>query len=145
MEKKYILEQRVLDPHLRMDIDEQRYNILADARFVLSDALAFEQGYELMLGNFLEMEMAFTEISLRATLEMDHQHPTLAGTMREANRHVINVLTAMRSYVDQMPQLFEALDLTPKFKVLVKTALNDMHFARNYEYRYKSKAYAYGY
>lgn len=129
MEKKYILEQRVLGPHVRMDIDEQRYNALANARSVLSDALAFEQGYELMLGNFIEMEMAFTEISLRATLEMDHRHPTLAGTMREANRHVINVLTAMRSYVDQVPQLFRALDLSPKFAATVKSELNEMHFA----------------
>ena len=129
MEKKYILEQRVLDPHVRMELDEHRYIALANAKFVLSDALAFEQGYELVLGNFIEMEMAFTEISLRATLEMDHQHPTLVGTMRETNRHVINVLTAMKSYVNQVPQLFKALDLSPKFDATVKTELNDMHFA----------------
>lgn len=129
MEIKFILEQRVLNPHVQMEIDEQRYNALANTRSVLSDALAFEQGYELMLGNFIEMEMAFTEISLRASLEMDHRHTTLAGTMREANRQVINVLTAMRSYVDQMPQLFKALDLNPKFATFVKSELNDMHFA----------------
>lgn len=129
LEKKYILEQRVLGPHVQMDIDEQRYNVLANAKSVLFDALAFEQGYELLLGNFIEMEMAFTEISLRATLEMDHRYTTVAGTMREANRHVINVLTSMRSYVDQVPQLFKALDLSPKFAGTVKTELNDMHFA----------------
>ena len=129
LEEKFILEQRVLGPHVRMYIDEQRYNALANARSVLSDALAFEQGYELMLGNFIEMEMAFTEISLRATVEMDHRHTTLAGTMRESNRHVINVLTAMRSYVDQVPQLFKTLDLTPKFAAIVKAELNNMHFA----------------
>ena len=135
MEKKYILEQRVLDPHVRMDIDEQRYNALANASSVLSDALAFEQGYELMLGNFIEMEMAFTEISLRATLEMDYQHTTLSGTMREANRHVINVLTAMKGYVDQVPQQFKALKLSPKFAVTVKGELNNMH-AASLDYRF---------
>ena len=60
MDSKFILEQRVLDPHVRMDIDKQRYDALANARSVLSDASAFEQGYELLLGNFIEMEMAFT-------------------------------------------------------------------------------------
>ena len=129
MATKFILEQRVLNPHVQMEIDEQRYNALANARSVLADALAFEQGYELMLGNFIEMEMAFTEISLRACLEFDYSHSTLAGLMREANRQVINVLTAMRSYVDQMPQLFKALDLNPKFAKFVKSELNDMHSA----------------
>ncbi len=135
LETKYILEQRVLGPHLQMDIDEQRYSALANARSVLSDALAFEQGYELMLGNFIEMEMAFTEISLRATLEMDYGYTALAGTMREANRHVINVLTAMKGYVDQMPQLFKALDLSPKFADTVKGELNNMH-AASLDYRF---------
>lgn len=125
----YVLEQRVIGPHKVLDIDEQRYFSLQKARTVLADALAFEQGYELMLGNFIEMEMAFTEISLRASLETDHQHPTLAGTLRDANRQVINVLTAIRGYVDQAPQLFRALDLTPKFAAAVKTELNDMHAA----------------
>lgn len=135
LEKKYILEQRVLDPHVRMEIDEQRYNALANARSVLSDALAFEQGYELMLGNFIEMEIAFTEICLRATLEMDYRHTALAETMREANRHIINVLTAMKSYVDQVPQQFKVLDLSPKFAVTVKGELNNMHTASS-DYRF---------
>lgn len=135
MNSKFILEQRVLNPHVRMDIDEQRYHALANVKPVLSDALAFEQGYELLLGNFIEMEMAFTEIGLRAILEMDYRHPTVAGTMREANRHVINFLTAMRSYVDQMPQLFKELDLSPKFAATVKTELNDMHSA-SLEYQF---------
>ncbi len=129
MATKFILEQRVLNPHVQMEIDEHRYNALANARSVLADALSFEQGYELMLGNFIEMEMAFTEIGLRATLEKDYGHTTMAGLLREANRQVINVLTAMRSYVDQMPQLFKALDLNPKFGTFVKSKLNDMHSA----------------
>jgi hypothetical protein len=132
---KFILEQRVLGPHVRMDIDEQRYNDLANARSVLSDALAFEQGYELMLGNFIEMEMAFTEISLRATLEKDHRHTTFAAVMRAGNRHVINVLTAIRSYVDQVAQLFRELDLSPNFAAAVKTELNEMH-ATSLDYRF---------
>lgn len=143
MESKFILEQRVLNPHVQMDIDEQRYNALANARSVLSDAGAFEQGYELLLGNFIEMEMAFTEIGLRATLEVDYRHPTVAETMRDANRHVINVLTAMRSYVDQVPQLFKALDLSPKFGDTFRSELKDMHFASlDYQFLCELRNYA---
>lgn len=135
MTSTYVMEQRVIGPHKVLDIDETRYFSLLMARTVLADALAFEQGYELMIGNFIQMEIAFTEISLRSTLEMDHQHPTLAATLRDANRQVINVLTAIRSYVDQAPQLFKALDLTPKFAASVKATLNDMH-AASPDYRF---------
>lgn len=143
MEIKFILEQRVLNPHVQMEIDEQRYNALANAKSVLADALAFEQGYELMLGNFIEMEMAFTEISLRASLERDYSHLTMAGLIREANRQVINVLTAMRSYVDQMPQLFKTLKLDPKFATFVKSEINKMHTASlDYQFVYELRNHA---
>lgn len=64
--------------------------------------------------------MAFARIGLSATLEFDHQYASLAQILREANRHVVNVLTALRSYVDQAPQLFKALDLQPDFASTVK-------------------------
>lgn len=143
LEKEYILEQRVLSPHVRMNIGEQRYNVLANARSMLSDAFTFEQAYELMLGNFIEMEMAFTEISLRATLELDFRHTTLAEIMRESNRHVINVLTAMKGYTDQVPQLFKVLALSPKFADTVKSELNNMHAASlDYRFLYELRNHA---
>lgn len=134
-EKKFVLEQRVLGPRVQMEIDEDRYVALAKARYLLSDALAFEQGYELLLGNFIEMEVAFTEICLRATLEMDHRYPTLAGTLHEANRYVVNVLTSLRGYVDQVPQLFKDLDVSPKFADTVKLELKNLH-STSLDYRF---------
>lgn len=128
MNAKYILEQRVLDPHLQLEIDEDRFKALDRARAVLSDARAFEQGYELLLNNFIQMELAFTEIGLRSTIEFDHRYPTLAETLREANRHVVNVLTAMKGYVDQIPQLFKILGWSPTFGEVAQDKVRDMHF-----------------
>ncbi len=135
MPARYILEQQILDPHPQVEITEERFHCLMRAGATLTDARALEQGYELMLGNFMDMEMAFSRIGLSATLEFDHQYASLAQILREANRQVVNVLTAIRSYVDQAPQLFKALDLKPDFALTVRKALNDMH-AGSADYRF---------
>lgn len=131
----YILEQRVLGPRLRMDITEERFNILAHARKVLSDALAFEQRYELLLGNFIAMELVFTELGFRAKLEHQYEYLELAETLRQANRHFVNVLTAMRGYADQVPQDFRCLDIDPRFEFLAKQELRKT-FDRSSNYRF---------
>jgi hypothetical protein len=134
MTAEYLLEQRIIGPRLQMDITESRYQELAQAREVLSDALAFEQRYELLIGNFISMELAFTEISLRATVEPQFRYPEVAETIRQANRHVVNVLTSIRGYADQVPQDFKCLALEPRFKSVAEAELVKL-FERSPDYR----------
>lgn len=135
MTAEYILEQRILGPRLQLNITEARYRELAQAREVLSDALAFEQRYELLLGNFISMELAFTEISLRAMVEPQYHYPEMAETLRQANRHVVNILTAMRGYVDQVRQDFKCVELKPRFSSVAKAELVKL-FERSPDYRF---------
>lgn len=135
MANKYILEQRILGTHLKMDITEERYYELAHARQILSDASAFEQRYELLLGNFISLELAFTEICLRTMLEPQFRYPEIAENVRQANRHVVNVLTAMRGYADQVGRDFKCLDLSPGFKLVARAELAKV-FERSPDYRF---------
>lgn len=138
MAKKYILEQRILGPRLQMDIDEKRYNELAHAREVLSNALVFEQSYELLLGNFISMEFAFTEICLRATLEPQYKYAEMAEILRQADRHIVNILTAMRGYADQVVQGFKCLDLNPDFREIAKAQLSRIYDrSPDYQFMYE--------
>jgi hypothetical protein len=135
MKDVFLLEQRIIGPRLQMDITESRYQELAHAREVLSDALAFEQRYELLLGNFISMELAFTEISLRATVEPQFRYPEVAETIRQANRHIVNVLTSIRGYADQVTQDFKCLELEPRFKSVAEAELVKL-FERSPDYRF---------
>lgn len=135
MSDGYILEQFIIGPRLQLPISEGRYKELAHARIVLSDALAFEQRYELMLGNFLAMELAFTEICLRTKVEPQHRYINSAEILETANRHVVNTLTAMRAYADQVVQDFKCLELTPTFGQVAKSKLNEA-FSRSLDYRF---------
>lgn len=135
MSTEYILEQFIIGPRLQLSISEERYKELAYARNVLSEALAFEQRYELLLGNFLAMELAFTEICLRIKVEPQHRYINSAEILEKANRHVVNTLTAMRAYADQVVQDFKCLDLAPSFSQLAKSELNEA-FSRSLDYRF---------
>lgn len=135
MSAEYILEQFIIGPRLQLSISEGRYKELAHARNVLSEALAFEQRYELLLGNFLAMELAFTEICLRTKVEPQHRYVDSAEILEKANRHVVNMLTAMRAYADQVVQDFKCLELVPSFSEVAKSELNET-FARSSDYRF---------
>lgn len=135
MSAEYILEQFIIGPRLKLNISEERYKELAHARNVLSEALAFEQRYELLLGNFLAMELAFTEICLRTKVEPQHRYMDSAEILEQANRHVVNTLTAMRAYADQVVQDFKCLELAPSFSQVAKSELNEA-FSRSLDYRF---------
>lgn len=135
MPAKYILEQFIIGTRLQVSISEARYNELAHARRVLSEALVFEQRYELLLGNFLAMELAMTEICLRAKVEPQYQYPNVAEIIEKANRNVVNFLTAMRGYADQVVRDFECLELEPRFSVIAKLELTKT-FDRSSDYRF---------
>lgn len=135
MTAEYILEQRIIGSRLQMSISEERYKELAQARKVLSEALTFEQRYELLLGNFISMELALTEICLRAKVEPQYGYLDWSKTLEKANRHVVNLLTAMRGYADQVLQDFKCLELEPSFGSVAKLELGKM-FDRSPAYRF---------
>jgi hypothetical protein len=142
MTSNYLLEQRVLGPHLQIDISEERYKELAHAREVLSEALYFEQRYELLLGNFLSLEQAFTEIGLRAKTELLYEYSNMSSNIETANRHVVNLLTAMRSYADQVVQDFKCLAMEPIFGTFAKAELSALYdSSSDYQFMWELRNY----
>lgn len=110
------LEQRIIDPHAVVHITNAEFNALAAARKVLIDALSFEQRYELLLGNYLDFEVGATRMSLEAVAGLDYR-TYLAGAkaLLEANRLLMNLMTASRTYIDQVKQDFKGVGLDQGF------------------------------
>lgn len=138
MSAEYLLEQKVIGSHFQVRITERRYKELTRARELLSEALAFEQRYELLLGNFISMEVALTEICLRTKVEFRHEYADFADNIERANRHLVNLLTAVRGYCDQVPQDFKCLRGSTTFEVTAKEELRKL-FERSSAYRFLYK------
>lgn len=115
MEGTYILEQLMIGPRTPVLISKERYEALASARKTLVDGLAFEQRYELLLGNFTTLELSLTELCLQLKIMPEYEYQQSSTMLETANRHMVNLLTSIRAYSDQVVQDFKNLPLEPSF------------------------------
>jgi hypothetical protein len=117
-----------------VSIDADRHRALCQARSTFVDAGAFEQRYEILLGNHLALEQFCAEWSLRREVEMDHRYETGARVILEANRHVMNLLSAARSYADHVVRDFKHLGLSPAFQEQAEALMSEA-YDRSLSYR----------
>lgn len=130
------LEQRIIGPRLVIEISREEYASLVRARKTLADALAFEQRFELLLGSYLDFEVTATRLSLETVAGVDYTtYLPSAIALMEANRLLMNLMTAARAYIDQVKQDFKHLDLATSFKEQAATALS-VEYDDSFEYRF---------
>lgn len=134
MEGKFWLRRATIGPQVMVPIDANQYAALCEARATFIDAGAFEQRYEILLGNHLALEKFCAEWSLRREVEMDHRYETGAKIILEASRHVMNLLSAARAYADHVVRDFGHIKLTPTFKEQASQLMSE-EYDRNLSYR----------
>ena len=134
MEVRFWLRRAAIGPQTMVSIDANRYGALSRARETFVDAGAFEQRYEILLGNYLALERFCAEWSLRREIETDHRYETGARVILEANRHVMNLLSSARAYADHVVRDFQHLGLSPSFQTQAETLMSEV-YDRNLSYR----------
>lgn len=135
MDTQYFLRQHAIDAVKREPLTEEEFQSLKQARAILSDALDFEQRYELLVRNFVSLELAVTELSLKTSLENSYEYPELAKILQESNRHWANLMSAAKSYIDQVRRDFKLLAMVPSFAESVE-ALLSAEYDDSVEYRF---------
>lgn len=131
---KCALRRRSLEPQRELLISNEAFEALVEARATLVDAHAFETKFDVLKENFISLELAATGWSLRAAIEYEHTYAALSSILRDANRHVMNLLTAARTYVDQVVQDFSHL-ASAGFQRTAKELLSAAYDAC-FEYRF---------
>ena len=103
----YELRGAHIGPQTIVEITGDRHAALVEARHYLIDAGNFERRYELMMGNFLAFEEFCAVSHLRNEMRMDWGYESGDALIMEANRHIINVFTSGKTYVDQVVRDFK--------------------------------------
>jgi hypothetical protein len=127
MTTSFFLRRRVIHPQKPLTIQELDHLQLLAARSTLVDAFSFEQKFDLLKENFVAFEMAATEWSLRATIDFNYSYGAISSVVQEASRHIMNLLTAARAYVDQVKQDFKHIPLNPSFGEQAKQKLSEQY------------------
>lgn len=129
------LEQRIIGPRSMVDIDDTEFDELVSSRKILSDALMFEQRFEMLLGSYVDFETGAGRLSLETVAGLDYQsYVPAARALLEANRLLLNLMSAARAWIDQVQQDFPYLRLPVAFGTRAK-ALQSAQYDEWFEYR----------
>lgn len=130
------LRQNVIGLAPVLQISNEQYEAIVDARAILTSAFAIEESYDLLIGNFMEVEQELlpaTTINAVRDLNGYHDFFELRSTI---NRRVVNLLTATRLYLDQTPQRLSDCATTPDVARFEFKQRTHYHYDATFGYRF---------
>jgi hypothetical protein len=101
---KYIICERTLGAKHEIEIDEAIFNEISASDRKLTELLAIEEKYFLLLQNFYELEKHFNDLALKSLLFHDYNWSSQINEINTTNRCVMNLLSSAKMYLDHIPQ-----------------------------------------
>lgn len=129
---EHYLRLRVLGKNPKVEISALDYDSAAMARRALSAALAVEEKWDFLLANYIELEQELLSLATSNIALNDREYKEIFASNALVNRRLLNLLTAAKMYVDQIPQsVAEIPDITKNVKELFSE-----HYDACFEYRF---------
>lgn len=130
------IRKNVLGHVPELPISDAQFDAASQSRVVLAAAFALEESYDLLIGNYVEVEQELlTATASNAVRDLNEYHDffELRSTI---NRRVVNLLTATRLYLDQAPQRLSDCATEPdKARSEFKQRTHD-HYDTTFGYRF---------
>ena len=101
---RYVLRKRVLGRVPQIEINADSYARYKSARSILSNALALEEKYEILISNYLEFETTILGVTAADMVREDVTYASFFEVRLALNRRLVNLLTSARLYLDQLSQ-----------------------------------------
>lgn len=100
---EYVLQPDLLSPPPAQPITEDHFQRLKAARATLIAVFNIEESFDLLVGNFLAMEGANLQQALSRGIRSVHDYDDLFELKAELSRHIVNLLSSARMFVDTLP------------------------------------------
>ena len=117
---KYLVTILTTGNNPELVINESKFEQLKKAKECLSEILSFEEKYELLLSNYMELEKECLLISAQKMVYEDNEY-----------MNFFNLLTTSRLYIDQLSQHIKACNLDIDIK-----SFFSYEYDNNFEYRF---------
>jgi hypothetical protein len=85
-----------------LPIDKQRFSHLKASKVILSEALEFEEEYQMMLSNYIDLEKESLNTSISYMVRTYRGHADFFDARLALNRRLMNFLTSVRLYSDRL-------------------------------------------
>ncbi len=119
---KYTLQKSFYTECTTIEIDKKAFENLKQAKKCLSNALAIEEKYEILLANYLDLEKEYLSITTEHMLRSHSPYTDLFDIRLAFNRRIVNLLTSTKLYYDHIQRnvnncLPEEVNIANKIKV----------------------------
>ncbi len=101
---KYLLGKMTAGNVPEIEISEDTYLAYKEARKVLTNCLAMEEKYEILISNYLELEKQILAYTASSMVRHQIYYSDLFDVRLGLNVRFVNLLTSARLYVDQLNQ-----------------------------------------
>lgn len=100
----YYLQPAFLSAPSPLGIARDEYHALIDARLILNAVFSFEENYDLLIGNYLELENSVLSLSASTMVRQNREYGDMFEINAEMNRRAVNFLSSVKLFVDQILQ-----------------------------------------
>jgi hypothetical protein len=97
---RYEITRLVLGCRTRLPIDESAFAEIRDARDALSLLFQIELDYDILIGNWLQLEKAAMCLSLDSFARSRLERTEFDRDHTELNRNIVNLLSSARGFID---------------------------------------------
>lgn len=98
------IRQNIIGNAPELPISEAQFVEIAEARIVLTAVFGLEESYDLLIGNYVEVERELLAAAATNAVRDLNEYQDFFELRSTINRRVVNLLTATRLYLDQAPQ-----------------------------------------
>ena len=106
----YKLTIPILGESPEIEISDELFSSISHAKIVLSSILAIEEKYDLVVGNYYELEKEIIEKSLNDTIYAKTGVMEIFDDSRDLNRKILNLLSTAKLFLDQLPRHVKEID-----------------------------------
>ncbi|WP_448652388.1 hypothetical protein ACSHWC_02380 [Pseudomonas fluorescens] len=139
MQGKYFLGASLHEMSPKMEISEEDYTGLVQARETLTAALNIEETYDLVLGNFLDFEKKVLLLTLNKIADHRFDYKKAYDVISSINRKLTNFVLAAKNYTELIDSMAsKATNNKEGVKDAVK-AIREKHYGENLDYRFMEK------
>lgn len=100
---EYVLQPELLARPPAQSITAEHFSRLKAARAVLIAVFDIEESFDLLVGNYLEMEGAGLQQALSRAVRSVHDYDDMFELKAELSRRIVNLLSSSRMFVDTLP------------------------------------------
>jgi len=99
---EYFLRLGTLGECPTVTIDSERFSLLKSSRHILSEALAIEEEYEMVISNYIDLEKESISVSISYMTRNYRGYVDSFDARLALNRRFMNLLTSVRLYTDKL-------------------------------------------